>query len=107
VLIASIGDDSDHRTRLQEVPFGDSLVKLHEALQDEEIYKGTRLAKHVQIHEDRLAFVDLDGMRMGHSAYYIGHFLSALYYVEEGGRFDATVRSTCVRRFLEGLPVGS
>ncbi|PYR45224.1 MAG: hypothetical protein DMF89_25690 [Acidobacteria bacterium] len=70
------------------------------------VLHGACRPKHVLVHEGKLAFVDLDGMRMGHPAYDLGHFLSALYYLEDGDRFDATVRSICSRCFIEGYLAG-
>jgi aminoglycoside phosphotransferase (APT) family kinase protein len=58
--------------------------------------------KHVFVHDGRLAMIDLDGMRIGHPAHDLGHFLSALYYLEAQERLSAADRSMAVGRFLEG-----
>jgi len=48
VLAANIGGDAETGFALQEVPFGAALLTLYDALQDEEICKGTRLAKDLR-----------------------------------------------------------
>jgi glycosyltransferase involved in cell wall biosynthesis len=48
VLAANIGEDADASFRLQHVPFGATLMELYEALQNEEICAGTRLAKDLR-----------------------------------------------------------
>jgi aminoglycoside phosphotransferase (APT) family kinase protein len=58
--------------------------------------------KHVFVHDGRLACIDVDAIRVGHPAHDIGHFLSALYYLEAQGRMSAADRSVAGRRFLEG-----
>ncbi len=58
--------------------------------------------KHVFIHDGRLALVDVDGIRMGHPGYDLGHFLSSLYYLEAQEAITPAVRETCARRVLEG-----
>jgi len=63
---------------------------------------GAYRPKHVWVHEGRFAVIDVDGMRMGHPAYDIGHFLSALYYLETQGHFSASDRRGAARRFIEG-----
>jgi aminoglycoside phosphotransferase (APT) family kinase protein len=63
---------------------------------------GAYRPKHVWVHEGQLALIDVDGIRMGHPAYDIGHFLSALYYLETQGHFSASDRRGAARRFIEG-----
>jgi Phosphotransferase enzyme family len=58
--------------------------------------------KHVFVHEGRLAMIDLDGMRVGHPAHDLGHFLSALSYLEAQELLTAADRSVAVGRFLQG-----
>ena len=58
--------------------------------------------KHVFVHDGRLALIDVDAIRVGHPAHDIGHFLSALYYLEAQGRMTAADRAVAGRRFLEG-----
>src|SRR5206468_12199166 len=48
VLAANIGGDAETGFALQEVPFGAALLTLYDALQDEEICKGTRLSKDLR-----------------------------------------------------------
>jgi hypothetical protein len=63
---------------------------------------GAYRPKHVWVHRDGLALIDVDGIRMGHPAYDIGHFLSALYYLEAQEHFGAAERRASFRQFLEG-----
>jgi aminoglycoside phosphotransferase (APT) family kinase protein len=63
---------------------------------------GAYRPKHVWVHDGRLALIDIDGIRMGHPAYDIGHFLSALFYLEMQGHFDSDTRRMAVRQFIEG-----
>jgi len=58
--------------------------------------------KHVFVHDGRLAMIDLDGMCVGHPAHDLGHFLSALYYLEAQELLHAADRSVAVGRFLQG-----
>jgi Ser/Thr protein kinase RdoA (MazF antagonist) len=58
--------------------------------------------KHVWVHAGKLALIDIDGIRMGHPAYDLGHFLSSLYYLETQGHLDAAQRRAAARRFMEG-----
>jgi glycosyltransferase involved in cell wall biosynthesis len=48
VLAANIGADADASFPLQHVPFGGTLMELYDALQNEEICAGTRLAKDLR-----------------------------------------------------------
>jgi glycosyltransferase involved in cell wall biosynthesis len=48
VLAANIGEDADASFPLQHVPFGGTLMELYDALQNEEICAGTRLAKDLR-----------------------------------------------------------
>jgi len=63
--------------------------------------------KHVFVHDGRLALIDVDGLRMGHPAHDIGHFLSALYYMEAQELLSAGDRRVATRRFLEGYSARS
>jgi len=63
---------------------------------------GAYRPKHVWVTNGRLALIDLDGIRMGHPAYDIGHFMSALFYLEMQGHFDVEARRTATRQFIEG-----
>ena len=63
---------------------------------------GAYRPKHVWVHNGHLALIDIDGIRMGHPAYDIGHFLSALFYLEMQGHFDADGRRTAIHQFIEG-----
>jgi aminoglycoside phosphotransferase (APT) family kinase protein len=58
--------------------------------------------KHVFVHDGKLALIDVDAIRVGHPAQDIGHFLSALYYLEAQGHLRGVDRRLAVRRFLEG-----
>ena len=58
--------------------------------------------KHVFVCDGRPAFIDVDGVRMGHPGYDLGHFLSSLYYLEAQERFSPAVRKACGHYFLEG-----
>jgi phosphotransferase family enzyme len=58
--------------------------------------------KHVLVHQGRLAMIDVDGMCVGHPAHDLGHFLSALYYLEAQRLLTPADRRLSVRRFLEG-----
>jgi len=63
---------------------------------------GAYRPKHVWVHDGQLALIDIDGIRMGHPAYDIGHFLSALYYLETQGHLSADERRGAARQFIEG-----
>ena len=63
---------------------------------------GAYRPKHVWVHNSQLALIDIDGIRMGHPAYDLGHFMSALYYLEMQGHYGADDRRKAVRKFLEG-----
>jgi aminoglycoside phosphotransferase (APT) family kinase protein len=63
---------------------------------------GAYRPKHVWVHDGHLALIDIDGIRMGHPAYDIGHFLSSLYYLETQGHVTADERRASARRFIEG-----
>ncbi len=63
---------------------------------------GAYRPKHVWVSNGQLALIDVDGIRMGHPAYDIGHFLSALYYLEMQGHYDAEGRRTATRQFIQG-----
>jgi aminoglycoside phosphotransferase (APT) family kinase protein len=63
---------------------------------------GAYRPKHVWVHDGRLAVIDVDGIRMGHPAYDLGHFLSALYYLELQGHLSPAARRAAARRFLAG-----
>ena len=58
--------------------------------------------KHVFVHDGRLAMIDMDGMGVGHPAHDLGHFLSALYYLEAQEMLNAADRSVAVGHFLQG-----
>jgi aminoglycoside phosphotransferase (APT) family kinase protein len=58
--------------------------------------------KHVFVHDGSLALIDVDAIRVGHPAQDVGHFVSALYYLEAQGRMTAADRALSLRRFLEG-----
>jgi len=58
--------------------------------------------KHVFLHQGRLALIDVDGMRVGHPAHDIGHFLSALFYLEAQELLTTAERGIAVDRFLDG-----
>jgi aminoglycoside phosphotransferase (APT) family kinase protein len=68
----------------------------------EVLLHGAFRPKHVFVHDGRLALIDVDGLRVGHPAHDIGHFLSALYYMEAQELLSAADRHTATRRFLEG-----
>ena len=63
---------------------------------------GAYRPKHVWVHEGGLALIDVDGIRMGHPAYDIGHFLSALCYLEAQEHLSAGDRRASARRFIDG-----
>jgi glycosyltransferase involved in cell wall biosynthesis len=48
VLAANIGDDANPSFPLRQVPFGSTLMELYDALQNESICAGTRLAKDLR-----------------------------------------------------------
>ncbi|PYQ94696.1 MAG: glycosyltransferase family 1 protein [Acidobacteria bacterium] len=48
VLAANIGEDADPSFPLRQVPFGSTLIELYDALQNESICAGTRLAKDLR-----------------------------------------------------------
>jgi aminoglycoside phosphotransferase (APT) family kinase protein len=58
--------------------------------------------KHVFVHDGKLALIDVEAIRVGHPAHDVGHFLSALYYLEAQGHMSAADRCVAIRRFLEG-----
>jgi aminoglycoside phosphotransferase (APT) family kinase protein len=68
----------------------------------EVLLHGACRLKHVFICDGRPAFIDVDGVRMGHPGYDLGHFLSSLYYQEAQERFSPAVRKACGQYFLEG-----
>lgn len=63
---------------------------------------GAYRPKHVWVHDGQLALIDIDGIRMGHPAYDIGHFLSSLYYLETQGHLSPEERRAAARQFIEG-----
>jgi hypothetical protein len=63
---------------------------------------GAYRPKHVWVYDGHLALIDIDGIRMGHPAYDIGHFLSAIFYLEMQGHFDVDARRMAVRQFIGG-----
>ncbi len=68
----------------------------------EVLLHGTFRLNHVFVHEGEPALLDLDSMRMGHPAYDLANFLTALYYFEAQGRLTAEQRVTIMRAFLQG-----
>ncbi len=58
--------------------------------------------KHVFVHDGRLALIDVDAICIGHPAHDIGHFLSALYYLEAQELLSEADRRVAVRQFLDG-----
>lgn len=68
----------------------------------EVLLHGTFRLNHIFIHEGELALLDLDSMRMGHPAYDLANFLSALYYFEAQGRLSPAQREEIANAFLAG-----
>ncbi len=68
----------------------------------EVLLHGTFRLNHIFIHEGELALLDLDSMRMGHPAYDLANFLSALYYFEAQGRLTQAQREEITVAFLRG-----
>ncbi len=68
----------------------------------EVLLHGTFRLNHILLHEGELAMLDLDSMRMGHPAYDMANFLSALYYFEAQGRLTQAQREEIAAAFLTG-----
>ncbi len=63
---------------------------------------GTFRLNHIFIHNNELALIDFDSLRMGHPAFDIANFLSSLYYLEAQKRLDPSQRQNIARHFIEG-----
>ncbi len=63
---------------------------------------GTFRLNHIFVHEDKLALLDLDSMRMGPPAYDLANFFSSLYYFAAEGRVTIEQRREIMRHFLAG-----
>lgn len=63
---------------------------------------GSYRLNHLLLHNDELALLDLDSLRMGHPGYDLANFLSSLYYFEIQGQMNASTRKDISRFFLEG-----
>ncbi|NUO81646.1 aminoglycoside phosphotransferase family protein [candidate division KSB1 bacterium] len=68
----------------------------------EVLLHGTFRLNHIFIHEGELALLDLDSMRLGHPAYDLANFLSALYYFEAQSRLTQAQREEITFAFLRG-----
>jgi aminoglycoside phosphotransferase (APT) family kinase protein len=81
-------------TRCRKVRWADDMpgVMLHGAFRP----------KHVFIDGGALGLIDVDGIRMGHPAYDLAEFLSALHFLETQGHISEEVRRTAAHRFLAG-----
>jgi hypothetical protein len=63
---------------------------------------GTYRLNHILIDGDDLALLDMDSLRMGHPAYDVANFISALFYLEAQQRLTGAQCREIARHFLEG-----
>jgi len=63
---------------------------------------GSFRLNHIVKHDGELALIDLDGLRMGHPAYDVANFLSALYFGEAQAHNIPAQRRDIARHFLAG-----
>jgi aminoglycoside phosphotransferase (APT) family kinase protein len=63
---------------------------------------GSYRLNHIFIHDGALALVDLDSLRVGHPAYDVANFLTALSYAEAQEQLSTSLRRDIVRSFLHG-----
>lgn len=63
---------------------------------------GSYRLNHIFIHHGALALVDLDSLRVGHPAYDVANFLTALSYAEAQEQLSTSLRRDIVRFFLRG-----
>ena len=66
------------------------------------VLHGSLRLNHVLVHRGRLAFVDLDGARMGPPAYDLANLLASLYYLESEERITRDVRTRTMRCVMDG-----
>ena len=63
---------------------------------------GSFRLNHIFLHSERLSFLDLDSLRMGHPAYDIGNFLASLHYLEAQEKITGESRQAIQEHFLRG-----
>src|SRR5262249_45468209 len=63
---------------------------------------GSFRLNHVLVAGPRVAFVDLDSLRVGPAAYDVANLLASLHYLEGEGRMDRRTRREIFRAFLAG-----
>ncbi len=61
---------------------------------------GTFRLNHIFVHNNELALLDMDSVRMGHPAYDVANFLSSLYYLEAQNRLSSLQRYDISLQFL-------
>ena len=63
---------------------------------------GSFRLNHIVKHDGEFTLIDLDGLRMGHPAYDVANFLSALYFGEAQAHISPAQRQDIARHFLAG-----